>query len=48
MLKNGEDVFLDGVTIKELSSKLKNVIVTDGSGESFVNALARPFGEDYE
>lgn len=48
MLKNGEDVFLDGVTIKELSSKLKKVIVTDGSGESFVKAISKPFGEDYE
>ncbi len=48
MLKNGEDVFLDGVTLKELEQNLKQVIVTDGSGKSFVLALTQPYGEDYE
>lgn len=39
-LRTGEDVFLDGVTLKELKKQTKlKIIVTDGSGESFFDAL---------
>ncbi len=40
-LKCDEDVFLDGVTLKDLAKKLKvKIIVTDGSGESFASAFS--------
>lgn len=39
-LKADEDVFLDDVTLKELKEKLnKKIIITDGSGQSFFDAL---------
>ena len=40
MLKNDEDIFLDGVTLLEMQKELGKVVVTDGSGESFVYALS--------
>ncbi|MBO4962517.1 MAG: DUF512 domain-containing protein [Clostridia bacterium] len=40
MLKNDEDVFLDGVTLFKMQKELGKVVVTDGSGESFVYALS--------
>ena len=46
-LKDNE-VFLDGITLKEFENKLKKTIVTNGSGESFVLALTKPNGEKYE
>ena len=40
-LKQDEDVFLDGVTLKEFKEKLnKKVIITLGTGQSFVDALS--------
>lgn len=40
-LKRDEDVFLDGLTVKELALKIsKKIIITDGSGESFFDALS--------
>ncbi len=47
MLKNDEDVFLDGVTLDKMQKELGKVVVTDGSGESFVYALTN-LGERYE
>ena len=47
MLKNDEDVFLDGVTLDTMQKELGSVVVTDGSGESFVYALTN-LGERYE
>ena len=47
MLKNDEDVFLDGVTLDKMRLELGRVVVTDGSGESFVGALTEN-GEKYE
>ncbi len=39
-LKQDEDVFLDGITLLEFKKAINNrVIVTDGSAESFVDAL---------
>ena len=39
-LKRGEDVFLDDVSVKTFKKQLnKTVIITDGSAESFVDAL---------
>ncbi len=41
-LKRDEDVFLDGLTLKNLQKALKlKIIVTDGSGESFFNAFTK-------
>lgn len=40
MLKNDEDVFLDGVTLLSMQKELGKIVVTDGSGESFVYALS--------
>ncbi len=43
-LKQDEDVFLDDITLKEFQKMVnKPVIVTDGSGQSFVDAFT--FGE---
>lgn len=40
-LKRDEDVFLDGITVKELSSQISTkIIITDGSGQSFFDALS--------
>lgn len=39
LLKNGEDLFLDDLTLGEFSKLLGEVRVTDGSGESFVYNL---------
>ena len=40
-LKQDEDVFLDGVTLKQFKEKLnKKVIITLGTGQSFVDALS--------
>ena len=40
-LKRDEDVFLDGLTVEELSSQIsKKIIITDGSGQSFFDALS--------
>ncbi len=47
-LKNGEDVFLDGMTLSEFEKHLKRTIVTDGSGKSFVLAISKPYGDKYE
>ena len=39
-LRTGEDVFLDDVTLLELKNKInKKIIITDGSGQSFFDAL---------
>lgn len=39
-LKETEDVFLDGMTLKELSQKIsKPIRITDGGGESFFDAF---------
>ena len=39
-LKSDEDVFLDDVTLLELKNKInKKIIITDGSGQSFFDAL---------
>jgi NifB/MoaA-like Fe-S oxidoreductase len=39
-LRSGEDVFLDGVTLQELKREInKKIIITDGSGQSFFDAL---------
>ena len=41
VLKEKSDVFLDGMTIKELSKKTgKKIRITNGTGESFVKALS--------
>ena len=41
-LRTGEDVFLDGVTLKQLKKQIRlKIIVTDGSGESFFDALTQ-------
>ncbi len=40
--KETENVMLDGTTLKDLQVKLKTeIIITDGTGESFVSALER-------
>ena len=40
-LKCDEEVFLDGLSVKSLSEKLKlDIIITDGSGESFYSSLS--------
>ena len=40
-LKCDEDIFLDGITLKDIAQKLKiKILVTDGSGESFFNAFS--------
>ena len=39
-LKQDEDLFLDDITLLEFKNKInKPIIVTDGSAESFVDAL---------
>ena len=47
VLKEKSDVFLDGMTVKELSKKTgKKIRITNGTGESFVKALSsRKFKE---
>ena len=41
VLKEKSDVFLDGMTVKELSKKTgKKIRITNGTGESFVKALS--------
>jgi hypothetical protein len=47
VLKEKSDVFLDGMTVKELAKKTgKRIRITTGSGESFVKALSsRKFKE---
>lgn len=43
MLREFEDVFLDGMTVSELSASLgKKIKITCGSGESFFDALTLP------
>lgn len=40
-LKQDEDIFLDDMTVKELRAKInKKIIITDGSGQSFFDALS--------
>ena len=42
MLKSGEDVFLDDMTVKELSAKIKKPVrITECGGDSFFNGLTR-------
>ena len=42
MLKSGEDVFLDDITVKELSERLgKKIRITECGGDSFFNGLTR-------
>ena len=41
VLKEKSDLFLDGMTVKELSKKSgKKIRITNGTGESFVKALS--------
>lgn len=41
MLKSGEDIFLDDITVRELSEKLKvKVTIVENSGEDFINKIA--------
>lgn len=41
MLRSGEDVFLDDITVRELSDKLgTKVTVVENSGEDFINKIA--------
>mgnify|MGYP004537847467 CR=1 FL=1 len=43
MLKNDEDVFLDDITLEEVSRKLNvEIVVVDESGEDFVSAVLDP------
>ena len=43
MLKNDEDVFLDDITLEEVSQKLNvEIVVVDESGEDFVSAVLDP------
>lgn len=43
MLKNDEDVFLDDITLEEVSQKLNvEIMVVDESGEDFVSAVLDP------
>ena len=43
MLRSGEDVFLDDITITELSEKLgKEIIVVDPGGADLVSAVLDP------
>ena len=43
MLKNEEDVFLDDISVEELSQKLNvEIVVVDESGEDFVSAVLDP------
>ena len=40
-LRDGEDVFLDDMTLKEFQNKInKTIYITDGSGESFFDAVS--------
>ena len=43
MLRSGEDVFLDDVTVTELSEKIgKEIIVVDPAGADLVSAVLDP------
>ena len=43
MLKNEEDIFLDDISVEELSRKLNvEIVVVDESGEDFVSAVLDP------
>jgi len=40
MLKSGEDLFLDDITVQELEDMLKvKIVIVDNSGEDFINKL---------
>lgn len=42
MLKSGEDIFLDDITVKELEEKLQtNVIIAEVNGEKFVDLFVK-------
>ncbi|MCI5902372.1 MAG: DUF512 domain-containing protein [Blautia sp.] len=46
MLRSGEEVFLDDMTVTELSEKLKTeIVIVDEEGEDLVEAILNPSGQ---
>lgn len=42
MLRKGEEIFLDDITVEDLKDKLKtNVILSDVSGDSFIKIFKK-------
>ena len=42
MLKNEEDIFLDDISVEELSRKLNEIVIVDEGGSDLVSAVLDP------